>query len=1460
MKRYLLVFCFVVYIINCASQVYEAPIFDRSDRDSIRIEKVIITEDTTYLYFTCIIEDDWVNISSQTFLEDPETQERFRIIKSEGIPLSPERKDVIGSRIIRAKMCFPHVNIKKINFIENPNDYVFNIYGINLEEKYDSVYSYEDYSQFEKLSYECDSLGDVEKAIEYKLAQQEASNYLCGMRSLPSGCIAYDLCLLYGKLANYEKALYWGELSLSILSVLPAICDVSKDDIARIENSLSADSYYLRDIKKALYYGEKSLASRTEIFGPDHILCCNSLLNLAPVYREIGDYQKAIDYYSRACRIYSNSIGKYHSEYIESSNGLVKSYIQNQQYETALLIAREILSICDSLYTKESIEYIQSLSAITQCYFYTNDMENALRYANEAYYLSVIIDRDNYTKSTINSIINLMRLYNYSMKYDNTIHLGQKHLSLVEYNYGMATTLSEAYEGKKDLKNAIKYRAYAVSLCAEHSTSYYQEMDKLASLYIDKGDFLKSKEIYDYLINLYDRESIQDSVVYANVLSHTSIVYSNMGNRKEALKYCSKSKQVRYNLLNSNAESKSTLFGNYLLSIENLVAELLSDDIDDDVLSLLDEGLVFYEKNSQWIDNKNLFPNLISLKGSFYRHKGSFKKALELFNQALKMQSNLDSLDYESTLLQISRTYKSMEDYETALQYAMKAQKILELVVGNNHPKYADLQKYIASLFFYSGQYHQALVCAQDVANISRKSYGYYSPEYAEVLNNIASFYFAIGDRQKEQKYKKEALQILEHVGLNYGELYSILCRDLSYYSDSTLFYLDKAKKSLILSGNDKGYIMGKVIESEASYYFNVLKDSTKAKNILFEAIKIVKENKGNRSIAYAELIEQLSDFYGSSDLNRCMELNDSAFHIYQMMYDRKSVKYAEKLYAYGVRSFLAHNISDSIVDYMKSASNIISSHFIDASITMPYKEMNNYWYSNYWPIYTLWIPYICNVFNTYESNQLLYNNLLFTKGLLLTADMNIRERVLTSQNDSLISLYREYNDISNSLNVQYSLSPEKRILNVDSLLQLKEDIGWSLSHQLSSDEKGLFHKVTWDDVRNQLNEKDVAVEFGSYVNLEDKLYKNYYYALVLNKKSDCPKLIKLFEKSELDSLMKVEHVDSLKLSNLIWKPIFDEITDARNIYFSPYGLLNLWGIEYLPINNGNTYTFYRLSSTKELCNNTAKKDITNAVLYGGIDYNSKKKNKTNDYGLSTFDERLTRSISSRGSFDPLINSGEEIKQISSILLSKGVNCSLYEADCGTEESLRLLSGKYNDVLHLATHGMFVNSQDAEEIKVKDNLRFVITDDDAEIEDKSLSRSFIVMSGGNMLMHRDSTSYVDDDGILTANEISQIDLHNVDLVVLSACESALGDMSSDGVYGLQRGFKKAGVKTILMSLDKVDDEATKILMVEFYKNLMSGKTKNQSLKDAQKHLRQVNNGKYDKPEYWASFIMLDGLN
>ena len=183
------------------------------------------------------------------------------------------------------------------------------------------------------------------------------------------------------------------------------------------------------------------------------------------------------------------------------------------------------------------------------------------------------------------------------------------------------------------------------------------------------------------------------------------------------------------------------------------------------------------------------------------------------------------------------------------------------------------------------------------------------------------------------------------------------------------------------------------------------------------------------------------------------------------------------------------------------------------------------------------------------------------------------------------------------------------------------------------------------------------------------------------------------------------------------------------------------------------------------------------------------------------------------------------------------------------------------DILHIATHGKYLTQEEVNQKKQKENYAFVRTDDPEYpfYQSNSLTRSFLVMSNGNFLAKRIPIED-ENDGIVTALDISCLDYSKVDLVVLSACESALGELGiDDGILGLQRGFKIAGANSILMSLKKVDDEATKILMVEFYKNLMAGKSKHQSLKDAQKYLRQVENGKYDDPKYWASFIMLDGL-
>jgi CHAT domain-containing protein len=224
-------------------------------------------------------------------------------------------------------------------------------------------------------------------------------------------------------------------------------------------------------------------------------------------------------------------------------------------------------------------------------------------------------------------------------------------------------------------------------------------------------------------------------------------------------------------------------------------------------------------------------------------------------------------------------------------------------------------------------------------------------------------------------------------------------------------------------------------------------------------------------------------------------------------------------------------------------------------------------------------------------------------------------------------------------------------------------------------------------------------------------------------------------------------------------------------------------------------------------------------------------------------------------------------------MLVKNIPTVVETSVSGTEDSFKALSGQKVSIIHLSTHGFY---EKPNLIVYKGNQKFQLSigkDQDVQAsdiqnldlqwsnaEDVSLSRSGLFLAGASDYLYGELVADNEhEDGILTAKEISRLDLRGLDLVVLSACETGLGDVSGDGVFGLQRGFKKAGAQTLLMSLWKVDDVATELLMTEFYRNFTDGQSKWDSFLNAQQFLRQYNNGQYDKPEFWAAFIMLDGI-
>ena len=210
---------------------------------------------------------------------------------------------------------------------------------------------------------------------------------------------------------------------------------------------------------------------------------------------------------------------------------------------------------------------------------------------------------------------------------------------------------------------------------------------------------------------------------------------------------------------------------------------------------------------------------------------------------------------------------------------------------------------------------------------------------------------------------------------------------------------------------------------------------------------------------------------------------------------------------------------------------------------------------------------------------------------------------------------------------------------------------------------------------------------------------------------------------------------------------------------------------------------------------------------------------------------------------------------------------SLTTGEEGTEASFKALSGQRKKIIHVATHGFYWTGAEAEKVgRFLGRLELMESGNDNRIkEDKSLSRSGLLFSGANNALtqgyrKRDGV----DDGILTAREIAGMDLRGTDLVVLSACQTGLGEVSGEGVFGLQRGFKKAGVNALMMSLWKVDDEATSMLMREFYDNyLTKGLDLQHSLHEAQKAVREYECEvvvEQDEQENGEDGLLVDRLN
>lgn len=572
----------------------------------------------------------------------------------------------------------------------------------------------------------------------------------------------------------------------------------------------------------------------------------------------------------------------------------------------------------------------------------------------------------------------------------------------------------------------------------------------------------------------------------------------------------------------------------------------------------------------------------------------------------------------------------------------------------------------------------------------------------------------------------------------------------------------------------------------------------------------------------------------------------------YQQAYDLLSdIEYEDNLWLYELKASLSYllkngNVSQYIQDYnneMMKQSYSLASHFADI-------EFEDYWASLSSVSLSVNGILVNSFFQgnkgTIDNKGIIdtYNYLLFLKNFVLVNKLAISERIKNDTEASALSsqasgLYQELNDPHLSKDSVGGIKNHLRLLDK----KMKSLVSNSLSG---------FSTVslpTFASLKQNLRENEVMLDFFPYYEfISYDSYHVYYAVSITTKESQVPKFLKLCRVEQIDEILrnsKLYDAKNLVFYSEIWKKIERYISKKKKILISP--TLNLNKVNFGAISCGvkrlgDVYQLASISTLNSLFQRDCVKDSAkkSIVLFGGIDYDASISiNKKNVQDTSK--TKLDRS-----GFDYLPETLNEVTDISD-LLTGVMNTTVYSGQKATESQFKLLSRHSPSVIHISTHGFYLKGKGLKAPFFKNlSLSSKIT--------YKMSKCGLLFSGANNAWNGIYAQDVEEDCILTAAEVEKMDLSDTELVVLSACDTGLGDCESiDGVYGLSRAFKIAGAHTIVMTLWKVNDLVTKEFMCEFYAQIKERLEYHEAFRIAQKKLRL----KYQDPLLWAPFVIID---
>ncbi len=988
--------------------------------------------------------------------------------------------------------------------------------------------------------------------------------------------------------------------------------------------------------------------------------------------------------------------------------------------------------------------------------------------------------------------------------------------------------------------------------------------------------FLSFAQINDSNVNLLINKISQTEAKgdttsndYANLINNLAIYYTNKGMYTQAEPLFIKVSTIRKSVYGENHLSYATSLNNLAFLYQKQGRYIEAEPVL--LKSLQIEKSILGSDNSDYLDSYEML-------GFLYENLNKYDYALKVFNEVLQTRKNNKNKSYIVTFSNIIRVKCSIDDdidYDYLENLCKKYLSETENILGKKDPFYLIGLFYLASFYEHNNVLYLAEKKYEEIIDIKKNILKEDINSIYPTYESLANIYNEEGNYQLAERIHQFVLDKKVENNLSKYEI-------ARSYNNLATVYMNQFKYNLALSN----YLLAiELIEKEnslerqdyATYLNNIgllyikLEKYEVAENYLFKALEIHEKISGQFSNGYLMVCSNLGALYEKLDrckdaesyylisINNSQNKNSANFKdrflnlskVYQCLNDIDN----EKKYLIKSSEFFINNLSSIIYNYSNYQTELILNDIINSK-NFPLSFLNR---------------------NTKDKEiaRVALNEELILKNLSVKNQNRIKNYIKKSNNDTLKMTYIEYIQNKKILLKLNELDKLNRPKEYDELVLKTEE----LEKYLVQNSKVFSHNkiltpITFNQIYNQFKNDEIFINIVSY-NYYDKGITDsiLYSAFILKKDSKFPQFIPLFEEKQLNTILeqnknlsdrsKIDiNYQEKALSNLLLKPLENELKGISTIYLSLSGLTHQINVAALPVNENQTfgqkYKIHILNSPSELIDYTAtsfdKKEKLDFILYGGIDYDKKINISPTDRNLAHFDEEIKalQTRSGISSFGYLSATKNEIENISTLANKSNLKAIIFEDRNATEESIKQLDGRTIPfVLHLATHGFFfpdpVIESSNDKLFIEGKSKIFKSSDDP------MMRSGLVFSGANKSWGKSNENQSEDDGILTANEISNLDLSACQLVVLSACETGLGEVKgSEGVFGLQRAFKMAGVKNIIMSLWKVPDTQTAELFNIFYSECFAGKTIHEAFKMAQSKMKE----KYS-PYYWAGFVLLE---